>query len=313
MPTKPTQDQIDNINELIQDALDDEADGDRKSAAKNKQRAIHLVDKYFNIGGNPYGEPKYDPTLKGQAESDAVDGRVKARIGDRAFVDKDDKPSAAWLASTKIHEILGHGAQIKPGNGWIHPGDYPEGEVEAYNKELEFKDITGISPEQIKVIKDNKRKEFSRMAKDRQEEWKKREPWLSAATGAGPKDGLFAERSDIEYVLGLFKLPSDIALVDAAGMSVAIAKGTSLAAAAGNLAHGELGTLLQCNPGLNMSLAALHALLSGPSSDDATEQAIVQTPSSVVLYLPQMIEGVASAAESEQSEESRFGNTARSK
>jgi hypothetical protein len=295
VPVVPTQDQIDEINELIQNALDDEANGLTKSAAKNKQRAIGKADKYFQIGGNTAGEPKYDPGVDGEGETHPVKGRAKVKIGDAAFVDPDGKPSAAWLASTKIHEILGHGAQIKRGNGWIHPGDYPEDEVEAYNKELEFAKTTGLSQAQIDDVKERKKEEFNRMPKDRQDEWKKREPWLAVAKGGPPAKKFYTARSNVEHSVGRFALPNDMELFGQGGQAITVAKGTSLAAAAGRLTRGELGTLLKLNPALSISMAAFHAILSG-DIDKAAAHA--QSPRSVVLVPPPVTPGGLLATES---------------
>jgi hypothetical protein len=270
MPVAPTQEQLDEIVELIQNAKDDEDAGDLKSANKNRQRALDKVDKYYKIGGNVSGEPKYDPDLKGDGASQPVNGRIKVRIGKDSFVDAKGNPSPARLASTKIHEILGHGAQIVPGNGWKNPDpDFPEDEVEAFNKELEFAKQTGLTPEQIEEIKKQKKHHYDRMPQDRKDFWKKKEPWLAVVK---QDDGaLFAAGEDIRYVLGTFQA-STASQVEGLKGPVRVPRG------GGTLSHlverfggGDIGLFLRRNPHLSVRLCDLYRLFCGPGSDPADD------------------------------------------
>jgi hypothetical protein len=96
--------------------------GDAAEIKKAKDKLIQLVDKYYKIpSDNLSEEPYYDPDVDGEGstgQSDKDPKKVRTRIGEKALFDPTDgiTPSIGWLASTKIHEIMGHGSQAAAGN-----------------------------------------------------------------------------------------------------------------------------------------------------------------------------------------------------
>ena len=151
--------QIKEIEKAIRDALDLEKKGGKKNKDKAKElrkKAITLADKYFKLPkGNLSGEPEYDESVDGAGQTATVGGKGVVKLGKDAFVWK-GKPSAAWLASTKIHEIH-HTTQIQPDN--TRKPERPEREVEAYNKELDAAKQTGITNVQKEELKSRRRDE----------------------------------------------------------------------------------------------------------------------------------------------------------
>ena len=231
---KPTPEQIKEIEDLIASALELEKEGSDESkakAAKLKQTAIGLADRYYRIpvpkkkNGKPVmpKEAKYVRddiwgTTLGvseikDADGDGVDdetgheiGDIDVEIGDRAFLLK-GKPSAAILACTKVHEIVGHGKQV--GDDGTFPDERDEDdpgyvgefelEVEAVNAALDFARASGMPKDVLEDVMTLKKQEFDQMPADRQKVWKNKEPWLARFEPPGEKEGAGAVEFRARY------------------------------------------------------------------------------------------------------------------
>jgi len=191
----PTTAQINEINDTIDQALRlekqaqddadqghfDRAEGKLKRAAGLKQKAIRLADKYYGIDKDPAsrhlrGEPRYNPRVEGEGVTvlaGAGNGRVS--LGPDTFV-FNGKASAAWLASTKVHEILGHIPQIQ-GDGWI-PGDNNEQELEAYAQEYDHRATTGLTDDEIQEIRRRMQRHYRRLPPRLKPRWRRNYPFV---------------------------------------------------------------------------------------------------------------------------------------
>jgi hypothetical protein len=108
-----------------------------------RQEAIELADRYYNPdNSNVNGEPQYDIGVRGEGVA-YPDGTV--RIGERAFT------TAGLLATTKLHEFT-HADQAAE-NRWPITGKGVNiAECEAYDRELENAEASGLTGEQIAEI-----------------------------------------------------------------------------------------------------------------------------------------------------------------
>lgn len=153
MPTA-TPEQIREIEELIREARDIDPSGFDEKAKAKYQAAVAKADEYYQIPLPPRhdGEPSFDPEVPpGRKDADttpAPNGKFKTRLSSAAFAypkGDDARPSAAWLASVKVHELLGHGQQIGD-DGWLD-ADKPlhDSELEAYDVQWEWADRCGLT------------------------------------------------------------------------------------------------------------------------------------------------------------------------
>lgn len=108
-----------------------------------RQEAIELADRYYNPdNSNVNGEPQYDIGVRGEGAA-YPDGTV--RIGESAFT------TSGWLATTKLHEFT-HADQAAE-NRWPITGKGSNiAECEAYDRELENAEESGLTREQIAEI-----------------------------------------------------------------------------------------------------------------------------------------------------------------
>ncbi len=120
------------------------------------EKLIRLVDKYYKIpGDNVSGEPTFDRDVEGEGLAlPTKDKKVEVYLGEKAFYSPDGKStSIPWLASTKIHEIGGHGAQAARDDWAEDDKGHIINEVEAYDLEIKFAETTGLSEAEIKELK----------------------------------------------------------------------------------------------------------------------------------------------------------------
>ena len=100
--------------------------------------AIELADSFYQIPpGNLDGKPTYDPKYKGDGKCSKSGKKVKVKIGTGALT------TPGWLASSKYHEIVGHGSQAADGR-WpdVLTGKIIEIlETDAYDNELGKSDV----------------------------------------------------------------------------------------------------------------------------------------------------------------------------
>lgn len=111
---------------------------------KLRQKAIDLADQYYKPDNtNVFGMPRYDPNVRGEGET-SKDGKVK--IGEDAF------SNPGWLASSKLHEYI-HTDQAK-NETWNETAKGTGiNECEAYDKEIENAEKSGLSEDEINGIK----------------------------------------------------------------------------------------------------------------------------------------------------------------
>jgi len=192
---QPTAGQVKEVNDTIDEALglekraQDEADKghfDRAKrllgrAARLKQKAIRLADRYYGIRREPAskhlkGEPTYDPRSSDAGGTQpAGGGKGRVTLGPGAFV-FGGKASASWLASTKAHEILGHVLQIQ-GNGWV-PGNDDEQELEAYQQEYDNRGTTGLTDDEVQEIRKRMQGHYRRLPPALKPRWRRSHPFV---------------------------------------------------------------------------------------------------------------------------------------
>lgn len=124
---------------------------------KLRQDAINLADKYYNPDAkNVKGEPEYDPSVNGEGTT-SKNGKV--RMGEDAFSDP------GWLASSKLHEFV-HADQAKAGTWTNTDKSANMNECEAYDKEIENAEKSGLSEEKIDELKKRRKKHYDALSDD---------------------------------------------------------------------------------------------------------------------------------------------------
>jgi hypothetical protein len=139
------------------------------------KKAIKLADDYYKIPNDNLEdkkppekgkeEPEYAPGLKGEGEANKSGKKVHVKIGPDAF------SSPGWLASSKLHEIGGHGNQAASGT-W--PEDITAKivnilESEAYDKEIANAKANGLSDEEIAELKKRRKAYYDALDKANQD------------------------------------------------------------------------------------------------------------------------------------------------
>ncbi|HJX83946.1 MAG TPA: hypothetical protein VJ723_06350, partial [Candidatus Angelobacter sp.] len=152
--SKPTQEQKDEIQKVLDKIKKAEKDGKTDDVKKLKKEAIELADKYYKIPqDNADGDPEYVPGTEGEGESSRSGKKVKVALGEDTFT------TPGWLASTKLHEIVGHGGQAASDRWYEDPKGNAINEIEAYDLEIKNADKTGLSKDEIEELK-KRRKEY---------------------------------------------------------------------------------------------------------------------------------------------------------
>lgn len=162
---KPSAEQMKELKAAMDEVQKALKGGDADKIKEAKNNLIKLTDKYYGIpSDNLSEEPYYDPDVDGEGStgpSDKDPKKVRTRLGEKAFFDPTDgtTPSIPWLASSKMHEIMGHGSQAAAGNWYEDDKGTAIQEVEAYDVELKNAERTGISQGEIDELK-KRRKEW---------------------------------------------------------------------------------------------------------------------------------------------------------
>jgi hypothetical protein len=157
--SKPSADQMKELQKAMEEVQKALKAGDADKIKEAKDKLIKLTDDYYQIPDDNVGEkPTYDPDVDDFAESGRNKDnkkKVDVKIGEPAFFSPDDgtTPSIPWLASTKIHEIMGHGSQAAAGNWYTDDKGTAIQEVEAYDEELKHAKDIGLSEAEIDRIK----------------------------------------------------------------------------------------------------------------------------------------------------------------
>jgi hypothetical protein len=157
--SKPSAAQMKELNKAMEEIQKALKAGDADKIKEAKDNLIKLTDLYYKIPEDNVGEkPTYDPDEDDFASSRRNEGnkkKVDVKIGEGAFFSPDDgtTPSIPWLASTKIHEILGHGSQAAAGNWYTDDKGTAIQEIQAYDEELKHAKDIGLSDAEIDRIK----------------------------------------------------------------------------------------------------------------------------------------------------------------
>lgn len=161
LPTKEQKDEIDKVFDGIKKAHENGAADDSDEIKKLKTKAIELVDKYYKIPHDHInGDPTYDPGLnaEGSTGQTAKDKKkVKTRMGEPAFT------TPGWLASSKLHEIVGHGGQAASGRWYTDAKGDAINEVECYDLEIENAKKTGLTDAEIQELKDRRKAYYDKL------------------------------------------------------------------------------------------------------------------------------------------------------
>jgi hypothetical protein len=185
---KPADDskEMKEINKTFDDikkAHDKGAADDSDEIKKLKTQAIEQVDKGYKIpndNASP-GYPKYDPGKlpKGAGGSknegsSAKDGKkVKTSLGEDAF------SSPGWLASTKLHEIVGHGGQAASGRWYNDPKGSAINEIECYDLEIANAEKNGLSKDEIEDLKKRRKEHYDELDDDNKKKVDKKDYTLA--------------------------------------------------------------------------------------------------------------------------------------
>ncbi|HEY6254034.1 MAG TPA: hypothetical protein VI685_29120 [Candidatus Angelobacter sp.] len=178
-PYRPQQKPADDSKEMkeinktfddIKKAHDNGAADDSDEIKKLKTQAIEQVDKGYKIPNDNAapGYPKYDPGKvpkgaggKKNEASSAKDGKkVKTSLGEDAF------SSPGWLASTKLHEIVGHGGQAANGRWYNDAKGSAINEVECYDLEIANAEKNGLSKDEIEILKKRRKEHYDKLDDD---------------------------------------------------------------------------------------------------------------------------------------------------
>ncbi|GJL53101.1 MAG: hypothetical protein NPIRA02_02330 [Nitrospirales bacterium] len=250
--------EIEGFIEKEKKASDDKLQGpDSKEAKKNYQTAIELADKYFKIKLHPncFGEPEYKHSkrVSGSTVPRLKDGKPKGQftIGEKAFFYA-NKPSAIWLAATKVHEILGHcanGFKVEMQKGLGTDEEFPmatqnlpeeEDEFLAYKVMLEWEKKLGLTEAMKKGIKDWMKYYYKGMSKEKQAKYKKEFPWLA----------LRQTQQEFNGVLANVMIPGGALVQSRYGIAFKTETTTSVAELVVALSEGDVTEFYALNPEL---------------------------------------------------------------
>ena len=195
---KQIQEKLDKIKELKKKGKKD----DDAAIKKLAKEAIKLADSFYKIPAkNLDGEPAYDPGgVGGEGASGKSGKKVKVGLGTDAF------SSPGWLASSKLHEIEGHGGQAASGRWYTGAKGWAINEVEAYDKEIDNADKNGLDSTEKAELKKrrdewyNKLDSANRVKIDKEK--KNGEPYkLSLVPSTGSSKVAFSKNAEL-FVAG---------------------------------------------------------------------------------------------------------------
>lgn len=184
---KPADDsqEMKDINKTFADikkAHDKGAADDSDEIKKLKAKAIELVDTGYKIPQDnaAKGSPSYDPKLKRGKNgsknegSSSKDGKkVKTRLGEDAFT------TPGWLASTKLHELVGHGGQAAGGRWYNDAKGSAINEIECYDLEIANAEKNGLSKDDIADLKKRRQKQYDKLDADNKKKVDKKDYTLA--------------------------------------------------------------------------------------------------------------------------------------
>ena len=161
---KPSKEDVEKVKKAIEKVQEALKGGDADKIKEAKDAAIKLADDLYGIpSGNLSEDPYYDPKVKGEGATGRTGEdkkKIRTRLGEKAFFSPPDykMPSPGWLASTKIHEIVGHGGQAAGGTWYTDAKGTAINEIECYDLEIKNAELTGLSKEEIEWLKNERKK-----------------------------------------------------------------------------------------------------------------------------------------------------------
>ncbi len=167
--TKPTAEQFKELQKAMDDVQTALKGGDADKIKEAKNKLIKLTDKYYKIpADNLSEEPYYDPAVDGEGSTGRTGDdkkKIRTRLGEKAFFDPSDgkTPSIGWLASSKIHEIMGHGGQAAGGTWYTDDKGTAINEIEAYDLEIKNAETTGLSKGEIDELKKRRKDWYDKL------------------------------------------------------------------------------------------------------------------------------------------------------
>lgn len=183
--SKPTDQQKDEIQKVLDKIKQAEKDGKTDDVKKLKKEAIRLADKYYKIPqDNVDGEPEYDPGSTDDGDSEKSGKKVKVTLGEPAFT------TPGWLASTKLHEIVGHGGQAASDHWYRSDKGNALNEIEAYDLEIKNAETTGLSKDEIDELKKRRQEYYDELSDANKAKVDKGNYVLALAPAAGSTDAL---------------------------------------------------------------------------------------------------------------------------
>ncbi len=196
---------IDKVFDDIKKAHDKGAKDDSDDIKKLKTKAIELVDKGYKIPQDNAAEgyPKYDPDVSGEGVTIPEDtsgnkkgNKAKVRMGEKAFT------TPGWLASSKLHELVGHGAQSMEGRWPTTPKGKAIQEVEAYDLEIANAKANGLTDAEIADLKARRKTYYDKLDEDNQKKVDKKEyPTLAMLAPPDKSMGELAGKAQV-FVAG---------------------------------------------------------------------------------------------------------------
>ncbi len=202
-----TDDQVKEIQKVLDKIKDAEKDGKTDEVKKLKKEAITLADKYYKIPqDNADGEPEYGPGTTGEGESEpSGEGgkKVKVKLGEKTFT------TPGWLASTKLHEIVGHGGQAAAGHWYVDRKGTAIQEVEAYDLEIENAKKNGLSDAEIADLKKRRKKYYDKLNDDNKKKVDAKNYVLALAPASGNSMGALAGAAQV-FVAGVVLAEDDL-------------------------------------------------------------------------------------------------------
>lgn len=163
---KPTETQMEELSDTMKAFRQYFKGGNKLQRKSITEKLIRLVDKYYKIpGDNIVGEPTFDSEVEGEGLAIwAKGGKVEVYLGEKAFYSPDGKTtSIPWLASTKLHEIIGHGAQAAQDKLKDDDKSHALNEVEAYDLEIKLAETTGLSEVEIEELKKRRQAHYDEL------------------------------------------------------------------------------------------------------------------------------------------------------
>lgn len=158
LQTKPSPTQVAEVQKLLDKIKAARAQGKTEAVKQLRREAVALTKKHYKISGiHAAGQPHYDPALDYNGSAEKQGNKVEVTLGAETF------KSPAWLASTQLHELVGHGTQAASGRWYEDAQGSALNEVEAYDLELANAAATGLTNGEINKLKKARQEEYEKL------------------------------------------------------------------------------------------------------------------------------------------------------